>query len=61
MLGEYGNSKASTSDLVSKLQLEKEVGPENYFLVVSMEELKKIYQGFRNAMLRKEFVEYFSL
>lgn len=51
---EYANSKASTSDLARKLQFEKEVGPKNYFIVVSDKKLKKRYQGFKNVLLRKE-------
>jgi len=53
---EYANTKASTSDLARKLQFEKGVGPENYFVVVSNEGLKKRYHGFRNVVLRKDFM-----
>ncbi|HDH27703.1 MAG TPA: DUF87 domain-containing protein [Euryarchaeota archaeon] len=54
---EYANSKASTSDLAKKMDLEKEVSPQNYIVIISTETLRKRYQGFKNVYTRKEFWE----
>lgn len=53
---EYANSKASASDLARKMKLQDEVGPENYYIVISNEGLRRRYQGFRNVMTRKQFL-----